>query len=357
MSRASLLPLALLITALSGCQAISTSSTATSPSPAGTALPGTPTPATPVSTTASATAPEAEPDSLLVEPSAGVTAIYRAIEASRSSIDLVMYELEDQEAERLLVEAAGRGVEVRVILDQSYVKSENQSAYSYLSGRGVAVHWSSTRVDITHQKTLVVDGRTAYIMTGNLTPEYYASTRDFTVVDGDDADIAAIQQTFDADFDDAPISPGSGDDLVWSPRSSDALVGIIDSAHTQLLVENEEMSDADIVSALVAAARRGVDVEVCMTYSSEWAGEFSELSEAGVKVRTYAPNASLYIHAKVILADPGAPAETLFIGSENFSYTSLAENRELGIVLHSPSLVAQIAPVLQGDFARGSPTR
>jgi phosphatidylserine/phosphatidylglycerophosphate/cardiolipin synthase-like enzyme len=292
----------------------------------------------------------------VVEPDAGMAPVYAAIQGADSSIDLVMYELEDQQAESLLVGAEGRGVSVRVILDQAYARSENQAAYAYLDGHGVAVHWSSTQVDITHQKTMVVDGRTAYIMTGNLTSQYYSSTRDFTVVDTDPADLDAITHTFDADFDGAATMPSPGDDLVWSPGAASPLLAVINGAATRLLVENEEMSDSAIVSALAAAARRGVGVEVCMTDSSSWSSEFATLAAAGVQIRTYAPNAPLYIHAKVILADPGSAGATVFIGSQNFSSTSLTENRELGVILHAPSVIAAIAPVLEQDLSGGTPT-
>ena len=50
-----------------------------------------------------------------------------------------------------------------------------------------------------HDRRLVVDGR-AYILTFNLTPQYYASDRDFGVIDRDAADVPAIERTFAADW-------------------------------------------------------------------------------------------------------------------------------------------------------------
>ena len=339
------------VAVLSACQGLGTT-TASTPATSGAEA------SAPAPANASAASPAgvAAADSLVVEPSGGYASLYQAIAAATTSIDLVMYELSDPQAEELLAQASGRRVNVRVILDQAYAKSENESAYTYLVGHGVAVHWSSTHVDITHQKTLVVDGREALIMTGNLTPQYYSTTRDFIVVDTDARDVAAIGQTFDADFDDASAVPSAADDLVWSPGSEAALAGIISGASSELLVENEEMADPVIVSALEGAARRGVNVEVCMTYSSSWSSEFSELSQAGVHIRTYSPDASLYIHAKAILADPDRGSEKLFVGSENFSDTSLLHNRELGIMVGTPAIVTQMEAVLSQDFEGGTPT-
>jgi phosphatidylserine/phosphatidylglycerophosphate/cardiolipin synthase-like enzyme len=40
----------------------------------------------------------------------------------------------------------------------------------------------------------------------------------------------------------------------------------------------------------------------------------------------------------------------MFVGSENFSITSLTKNRELGLTTTSPTLIGQMEPVLVGDF-------
>ena len=81
---------------------------------------------------------------------------------------------------------------------------------------------------------------------------------------------------------------------------------MINGAKHTLSVENEEMDDPTITSALVAAARRGVDVKVVMTAESEWDSAFSQLVKAGVHVRLYADSDKvLYIHAKAVVADAG----------------------------------------------------
>jgi phosphatidylserine/phosphatidylglycerophosphate/cardiolipin synthase-like enzyme len=115
------------------------------------------------------------------------------------------------------------------------------------------------------------------------------------------------------------------------------------------------MDDPYITAPLEAAARRGVRVEVVMTRSSEWTDAFNQLTGAGVLVRTYAPSASLYIHAKVIVADAGyADAET-FVGSQNFSIASLVYNRELGLITASSAITSGVASVVRQDFAQATP--
>ena len=94
-----------------------------------------------------------------------------------------------------------------------------------------------------------------------------------------------------------------------------------------------------------------------MTASSSWDRAFDALAKAGISIRTYAPSASLYVHAKAIVADVGAGDAAAFVGSQNFSITSLVHNRELGIMTNAPAIVNGIASIITGDFAAGTPWR
>jgi cardiolipin synthase len=266
---------------------------------------------------------------------------------------MTMYELSDTRSIEILEDDAARGVTVRVILDQDYSgASVNAGAYSELSSHGVQVHWAPAGT-IFHQKTITVDDHTSAIMTLNLTSEYYSSSRDFAVVTTDRPDVDAIEQVFETDWTNSspPETGPQATNLVWSPGAEAPILDLIESARHSLLVENEEMDDSDIANALEAAARRGVGVEVVMTYSSSWASEFEDLVDAGVKVSTYSTDAPLYIHAKVIVADDS----TAFVGSQNFSEASLDYNRELGLITSDPTLVDPIAKTVSSDFTGATP--
>jgi len=294
--------------------------------------------------------------SVLTEPQAGIGPIYRLITGARHSVDMTMYELRDPTAEADLAADAARGVDVRVILDRNLEQSRNTAAYDYLAARHVHVVWAPDGTTY-HQKTLTVDGATSVIMTLNMVAEDYPDTRDFAVVDTDRADVAAIVATFDADFSGHAVRPPDGADLVWSPTNAEASVlAVIQGARHSLAVENEEMDDSAITSALAAAARRGVSVTITMTADPEWDEAFSELTRDGVHIRLY-PDSSraLYIHAKAIVADAGLPGRRALIGSQNFSVASLDYNRELGIRTTSPAVIAAVSAVLTRDYAQATP--
>ncbi len=289
---------------------------------------------------------------LLVEPTDGLGKIYASIAGAKKSIDLEMYELADPRAEELLARAEARGVDVRVVLDHHLEGARNAPAYAYLASHHVSVAWAPPVFYADHEKAMVVDTDEAWIMTLNLTSEDYANTRDFAILDTVPADVRAIVTTFDADFAHRSIVPSLGADLVWSPtNSSSVLLTMISSARSSLWVESEELSDATVVDALAAAARRGVAVHVVMNDTAEYASAFDELVRAGAKVGTYPGDPGLYIHAKVIVADPGISSADAFLGSENFSTASLHDNRELGVTTRDASIVRSLATVLEHDFA------
>lgn len=286
---------------------------------------------------------------LIQEPNAGLSPIYAQLTSAKRWIDMVQYELTDPTVISDLIAARERGLSVRVLLNQAYTgRSVNQTAFDKLKAAGVNVAWTPKET-IFHIKVIVIDRRLADVATGNLTPRYYSTSRDAFIIDTNPGQVAAIERTFTADF--AAATAGAASSampaalcssgapyagLVWSPcygssTARTALLNQIQAARKSIYFESEELADYRIVDALSAAARRGVKVAVLMTYSSQWASAFQQIVASGGTVRTYSPDASLYIHQKLILIDAGTPNQSVLIGSQNASSTSLTKNRELSL--------------------------
>jgi cardiolipin synthase A/B len=293
---------------------------------------------------------------LIAEPAAGLTQIYNLISSAKKTIDMTMYELTDTTVTSLLATAAADGVTVRVILDQNSEKSSNTTAYNYLSEHNVSVHWANPVYAVTHQKTITVDQTTSAIMTLNLTPNYYSTSRDYAVITNDAADVAAIETTFDADFVNGTITPPTGDNLVWSPTNSrTALTDLIDGATTSLQIEQEEMSDTGIESALESALARGVAITLVQeNEDGDYDTILTTLKNDGAKIAVYTSSTGYYIHAKVILADYGTANAKLFQGSENFSTASLNDNRELGLIFTDAASMTAIDADIASDYNGGT---
>jgi cardiolipin synthase len=309
---------------------------------------------------------------LVQYPSAGFKGLYAQIGAAKRSIDMEIYELEDTTAEHALVQAAAKGIKVRVLLDRDYSGAKaNAAAYGYLAAHHVQVRWAPAHY-IFHIKTTTFDARTSDISTANLTPQYYATTRDATVIDTNPAQVSAIERTFNNDW--ALGASGSprtatvqASGLVWSPNTGagsaeTAMVDQIDAARTSVYFESEELSDSVVYDALAADARRGVSCEIVMTNSSEWRTAFSAVTKAGCHVHLF-PDTSdaLYIHEKLVLDDHGTSRQSLLIGSQNASWSSLHENRELGVLLHNgnggTAVINSVTHTFESDYAHAQSTQ
>jgi phosphatidylserine/phosphatidylglycerophosphate/cardiolipin synthase-like enzyme len=304
------------------------------------------------------------------EPDDSVTPLYSFINSATSTIDMTMYEMQDTTFTADLVAACGKGVRVRVIFSSSE-SSANKTAYNALNAAGAncsAVNSNSAFTN-THQKTITIDGalstaQTA-IMSLNLQTQYYSTTRDFALVENDPVDIAAIEATFNQDYaaggtkntTEFNYQPGAGDDLIWSPTTAQtAMLAIINNAQKTLLVENEEMSASNIVTALEAACQRGVTVHVAMVNdNNEYGSEFSALQTAGCGVNVYPDTQTgFYIHAKAVVADYGLPTESVYMGSINYSNASMTQNRELGVWISDPATIQSLYATMTSDYAGGA---
>jgi phosphatidylserine/phosphatidylglycerophosphate/cardiolipin synthase-like enzyme len=293
---------------------------------------------------------------LLTEPDQGLTTIYNLISSAKKSIDMTMYELSDTTVTSLFAKAAASGVTVRVILDQNNEKANNLTAYDYLTANKVTVHWANPAYACTHQKTITIDQATSAIMTLNLTPEDYATTRDFAVITNNAADVAAIEATFNADFTDAAITPPTGENLVWSPTNSNSsLLALINGAAKSLLISQEEFDDPGIQSALEAALKRGIDVTLVQeNLNGKYSSVLNALKKDGAKIAIFSSRTGYYIHAKTVLADSATPQVKLFVGSENFSTDSLNDNRELGLIFSDPGCVSGVEAAITANYDSGT---
>jgi phosphatidylserine/phosphatidylglycerophosphate/cardiolipin synthase-like enzyme len=289
--------------------------------------------------------------SLVVLPDQGESGIYNFVNSATQSIDITIYELRDTTLVNDLIAKQQAGVTVRVIMDGQHTSIDGP-AYDALQAAGVGVTWSSPSFTYTHQKTITVDGAESYISTGNFDTTYYATSRDYGIFDTDSADVSAIEDVFNADYNQTSITPSDGDNLVWSPTDSQSqLLNLINGAQTSLDIEQEEFGDSTLVNAIVAAEQRGVTVRVVAeNENNSYTSKLNQVTAAGGQVTTYTSSTGYYIHAKAIVADYGTATAKAFAGSENFSSNSLNNNRELGIILSDSGVVSGLESAFTADF-------
>lgn len=306
---------------------------------------------TPTPTTGTTPTPLPQTVQVFVEPDAGEQIILNAINGAQKSIWLEMYLLTDTNIIQALENAAGRHLDVRVMLEpHPYGGGSPQSTLDALQAAGASVEDTSPAFTLTHEKGMIIDGNTAFIMTCNFTySALNGKNREYGIIDTTPQDVQGAIAIFNADWNRTSVQV-TDPNLVVSPNNSRTmLTNLINSAKTSLILEEEEMQDSSMEQALVNAERRGVAVEVILAAPSGSSNDpnapgIAVLKAGGVQVKE---DSQLYIHAKMIVAD----GSLAFVGSENFSTTSLDNNRELGVLLTNAQIISTLQQTFQSDWA------
>jgi cardiolipin synthase len=131
-----------------------------------------------------------------------------------------------------------------------------------------------------------------------------------------------------------------------------ALVAVIDAAQSEVLITNQyAVPTLSLADAFVAAARRGVDVQVILPPAGRpfFVGFATEhrlgrLLEAGVKVWHW--NGAM-MHAKTVVIDRCWS----LVGSTNLDRLSLRRNAEINIEIHGSRVGEQMAEMFAVDRA------
>ncbi len=294
---------------------------------------------------------------IFIEPDAGEHNVTNAIAGAKKSVWLEMYLLTDRNVIRALEEAAHRGVDVRVMLEAHPYGSGSSSAaetLDRLKAAGIQVETTNPSFALTHEKGMLVDAHTVFIMTANFTLSALGGTskirnREYGIVDNNPQDVQAVLGIFNGDWN-RTAAHFDDPNLVVSPiNSRNAFLSLINRAHSVLVIEAEEMNDMSIEQALGNAVQRGVRVQVILPALGASSGDSNSqgiqtLRQENVQMRE---DAHLYMHAKMIVVD----GQRAFVGSENISAASLDQNRELGIIISDTTVLSTLQQTFQRDWA------
>jgi sugar-specific transcriptional regulator TrmB len=300
-------------------------------------------------------------DILTITPDDGQKPVIEAINNAKNEILMEMYHLTQQPVIDALVQAVQRKVIVRVIIDsKSIVDAKGKQSFDALKAGGVDVRGSSRAFSITHSKAMAIDKNLAFISSINMT-SLYKYARDFGVFTSEAKVVSDLTAIFEADWknavDNSMVTPSlSSDRIIVSPtNSADILMEFINNSKTSILLYVENLGSQEILKAIEAAARRGVDVKVNVPLCDLNPDIFyntkpkDELIAAGVHFRVMPGRGTPdipYIHAKMILVDN----QKAYIGSVNFSINSLHFARETGIFVSQADILQKLKDTFMKDW-------
>ena len=296
---------------------------------------------------------------LVVMPDDSSHPILEAVNHASKSLRIKMFTFTDPDLLHAVIAAHRRGVKVRIMLNPARRsgEAENEQSRKMLTAAAVEVIDSNPAFDLTHEKSMVVDDDTAFVMSLNWTTKNFTETRDFAVVTKYGHEVAEIIECFEADWHRKDFNPGEHSHMIWCVGNGRQRIGqFIDEAKHSLWVQNERYQDSVIIERLVRANHRGVKVHVLARPPHhlkkeklvEGVGGLRILDDVGVKVHKLK---GLKLHAKLVFAD-GVRG---IIGSINLAPGSFDSRRELAIEVHDDDVVDRLHRIVREDWENSHP--
>jgi cardiolipin synthase A/B len=285
----------------------------------------------------------------------------------------------------LLIDAARRGVIVRLLLDGVGSHAFTEDLLGDFTAAGGHFSWFQSldpkrnRFFLNlrnHRKLQIIDGAIAFVGGMNIGREYegldagLSHWRDVQVEAGGRV-VCELQDVFADDWffatgekisgaayfpaNDAStrhlvhVVPG-GPDRRNEPISK-SIVSLLNEASDRVWIATGYFVPDDIIlAALELAACRGVDVRLLISEKNDhpWLvvvgrSYYGQLLAAGVRIFEYSVGIN---HAKVMLADD----QWAMVGSANLDYRSMRLNFELNLLFHSRERNGDLARILEHDF-------
>ncbi len=291
---------------------------------------------------------------LYIEPSAGIAPVLQVIRSARHQVNLNGYLVDDGPILRALAAAHARGVDVRVMIEgKPYGMKpwQVQNEARRIAATGAAVKYAPNRFESQGSHWRFDHGKwtcslhECEIGSPNYTYAGFGHDRDYLVDTQNSEVVRAANAVFNAEWNKQYVPTRAHQVLVLSPgTSARQLLQVIGQPGT-IDVESEELGPYRPI--LDALAAKGKDLRLILPASinREDQRDVNFLRQHGCQVRLL-PKKPLYMHAKMIVG-----SRLAFIGSENFTQTSLEDNREMGILLNGGD-IAKLQTQFNRDWKR-----
>ncbi|MFB9843637.1 phospholipase D-like domain-containing protein [Mucilaginibacter ginsenosidivorans] len=292
--------------------------------------------------------------SIIVFPDDTVKPIIDAINGAEKSILVKMFLFSDPELIDAVITAKQRGVKVKVMLNPARRngEDENEETHVRLQAAGITVRDTNPSFIITHEKSMVVDSKLAFVKSLNWETKNLTETRDYAIITSHPNEVEEIMLCFDADWHRKEFDPGEEARLIWCSLNGRARIAhFIDQAKHTLFIQNERFQDLVIIERIVRAASRGVKVHVMAAPPHtlkkdklvEGVGGLRIMDDVGIKIHKLK---HLKLHGKMLLAD-GCRA---VVGSINLAPGSFDHRRELAIEVHDADVIERLQKIAHHDW-------
>ena len=247
-----------------------------------------------------------------------------------------------------------KGVRVRIMLNGAKATGErlNDPFFEKMKSTGIEVQWSNPSFLVTHEKSIIVDGKSALLPTFNFMEKYFQATRDYGVLTNDPVQVEQIQKCFDCDWKREPFHPLEDAGLAWSPGYARQFVcKLIDRARKTLDIQHPKFAEPVILERMLAAIDRGVRVRILCggkhgLHQPDLMYSFALwrlMHQAGARVHK---QKNLRAHAKLLVVDD----KWAVLGSQNFDQPAFDLRREVAIEVGDAAIVQDLTSMFERDW-------
>jgi phosphatidylserine/phosphatidylglycerophosphate/cardiolipin synthase-like enzyme len=279
---------------------------------------------------------------LIIEPNDGVAPIVAAIKNAKKSVEIVVFRFDYGAIEAALKAAVVKGVKVTALIadtNRGGVKSLRELEMRFLAA-GIVVARTADDLIRYHDKLIIIDRRTLYMLSFNFTRLDIGRSRGFGIVTKNTRLVQEAVKLFEADCTRCTYTPKL-DVFVVSPENSRKMLGrFLKRAKKQLLIYDPKISDKEMIGILRDRAKAGVEIRII--------GRITARLDLTVKKPT-----SMRLHTRSIIRDQ----HQAFVGSQSLRSAELDLRRELGLIVRDPKIIKKLADTFESDWAANGATK
>lgn len=275
---------------------------------------------------------------LIVEPDDGIGPVVSAIHKAKTSIDIGIFRLDRGDVARALRTAIARGVRVRTLV--AYANRGGNKRLRKLEQNllktGASVRRTDDDLRRYHNKVMIVDRATLYVLGFNYTALDVDKSRSFGVVTRKRKLVQEAIKLFEADSLRRRYTPGPKAFVVSPENARARLAAFLRGARKRLLVYDPKLTDPTMIRILQGRVSAGVSVRI-----------LGKVGKRGAAL-TAEKFPGRRLHVRAIVRD----GQQAFVGSQGLRKLELDGRREVGVIVKDPKVVARMAAIFEEDWAQ-----
>jgi cardiolipin synthase len=279
---------------------------------------------------------------LIIEPDDGVSPILSAIKSAKKSVEIAVFRFEYGAIEAVLKAAVIKGVKVTALIantNRGGAKNLRELEMRFLAA-GIVVARTDDDLLRYHDKFIIIDRRTLYMLSFNFTRPDIDLSRGFGIMTRNTTLVQEAVKLFEADCARRAYTPKL-DAFVVSPANARKVLGrFLKRAKKQLLIFDPKISDKGMISILRERAKAGLDIRII--------GRIATRFELPVKKPI-----SMRLHTRTIIRDH----HQAFVGSQSLRATELDSRRELGLIIRDLKVIKRLNDTFESDWAASETTK